>query len=173
MSRDLAGRKILVSGGSSGLGAAIAVACAQDGAAVAAIGRDKAKLDELAAATGVTPIVADVGDPAAARAAVESAATALGGLDGLVINAGLMLHSLIGDGLDEDWDAIVRVNILGMLHITSAAIPHLRAADACRPLRDRLARIRSRCRPGLLGLRRDEGGAAAADGGPAPRVGGG
>ena len=39
-----------------------------------------------------------------------------------------MLHSLIGDGLDEDWDAIVRVNILGMLHITSAAIPHLRAA---------------------------------------------
>ena len=39
-----------------------------------------------------------------------------------------MLHSLVGDGLDEDWDAIVRVNILGMLHITSAALPHLRAA---------------------------------------------
>ena len=39
-----------------------------------------------------------------------------------------MLHSLIGDGLDEDWDAIVRVNILGMLHVTSAALPYLRAA---------------------------------------------
>jgi NADP-dependent 3-hydroxy acid dehydrogenase YdfG len=131
---ELAGRRILISGGSSGLGGAIAVACARAGAAVAAIGRDRGKLDELAAATGVTPVVADVADPAAARAAVESAATALGGLDGVVINAGLMLHSLIGDGLDEDWDAIVRVNILGMLHITSAAIPHLRAAtlaDLC------------------------------------------
>ena len=45
-----------------------------------------------------------------------------------------MLHSLVGDGLDEDWDAIVRVNILGMLHVTSAALPHLRAAtlaDLC------------------------------------------
>ena len=128
MTRELAGRRILVSGGSSGLGAAIAVACARDGAAVAVIGRDSHKLDELAAASGVTPVVADIADPAAARAAVESATAALGGLDGLVNNAGLMLHSLIGDGLDEDWDAIVRVNILGMLHITSAAIPYLRAA---------------------------------------------
>lgn len=128
MTEHLAGRRILVSGGSSGLGAAIAVACVRDGAAVAAIGRDTGKLDALAATAGVTPIVADVADPAAARAAVEASAAALGGLDGLVVNAGLMLHSLIGDGLDEDWDAIVRVNILGMLHITSAAIPYLRDA---------------------------------------------
>jgi NADP-dependent 3-hydroxy acid dehydrogenase YdfG len=125
---QLAGRRILVSGGSSGLGAAIAVACARDGAAVAAIGRDSGKLDALAAAAGVTPIVADIADPVAARAAVESSAAALGGLDGLVNNAGLMLHSLVGDGLAEDWDAIVRVNILGMLHVTSAALPFLRDA---------------------------------------------
>ena len=39
-----------------------------------------------------------------------------------------MLHSLVGDGLEDDWEAIVRVNILGMLHVTSAALPHLRAA---------------------------------------------
>jgi len=129
VSGRLQGRRILVSGGSSGLGAAIATACAEDGAAVAAIGRDRGKLDALAATTGVTPVVADVGDPAAARAAVESAAESLGGLDGLVVNAGLMLHSLVADGLDEDWDAIVRVNILGMLHVTSAALPHLRAAS--------------------------------------------
>ena len=108
MSRDLAGRRILVSGGSSGLGAAIAAACAQDGAAVAAIGRDKGKLDELAAATGVIPIVADV------------ARSGCGARCGRVCGhrarwarrprhqRGLMLHSLIGDGLDEDWDAIVR-----------------------------------------------------------------
>jgi NADP-dependent 3-hydroxy acid dehydrogenase YdfG len=134
MSGRLEGRRILVSGGSSGLGAAIAVACAEDGAAVAALGRDSGKLDALATASGVTPIVADVGDPVAARAAVESAAASLGGIDGLVVNAGLMLHSLIGDGLVEDWDAIVRVNILGMLHITSAALPYLREAplaDLC------------------------------------------
>jgi NADP-dependent 3-hydroxy acid dehydrogenase YdfG len=128
MTGQLAGRRILVSGGSSGLGAAIAVACARDGAAVAAIGRDSGKLDALAAAAGVTPIVADIADPVAARAAVESSAAALGGLDGLVNNAGLMLHSLVGDGLAEDWDAIVRVNILGMLHVTSAALPFLRDA---------------------------------------------
>jgi len=128
MTGQLAGRRILVSGGSSGLGAAIAVACARDGAAVAAIGRDSAKLDELAAAAGVLPVVADIADPVAADSAVASAAAALGGLDGLVNNAGLMLHSLIGDGLVEDWDAIVRVNILGMLHVTSAALPYLREA---------------------------------------------
>lgn len=123
----LSGRRILITGGSSGLGAALAAACARDGAAVAVVGRNQERLDAVAATAGVTAIAGDVGDPASARGAVEEAAAALGGLDAVVNNAGLMLHSLVGDGLDEDWDAIVRANVLGTLHVTSAALPYLRA----------------------------------------------
>jgi NADP-dependent 3-hydroxy acid dehydrogenase YdfG len=124
----LAGRRVLITGGSSGLGAALAAACAQDGAAVAVVGRNRERLDATADAAGVTAIAADVGDAASARSAVEEAAAALGGLDAVVNNAGLMLHSLVGDGLDDDWDAIMRANVLGTLHVTSAALPYLRAA---------------------------------------------
>jgi NADP-dependent 3-hydroxy acid dehydrogenase YdfG len=127
VSGGLDGRRILITGASSGLGAALAVACARDGASVAVVGRDRRRLEAVAAAAQATALVADIGEPAAARGAVEAAAAALGGLDGLVNNAGLMLHSLVADGLDEDWDAIVRANLLGTLHVTSAALPWLRA----------------------------------------------
>jgi NADP-dependent 3-hydroxy acid dehydrogenase YdfG len=126
MTGELAGRRILITGGSSGLGAALAVACVQDGASVAVIGRDRARLDLLAGETGATAIAVDIGDAHAVRDAVGHAAATLGGLDGLVNNAGLMLHSLVADGLHSDWDAIVRANVLGMLHVTGAAIEHLR-----------------------------------------------
>ena len=75
--------------------------------------------------------MADVGDAEAAQGAVAEAAERLGGLDVLVNNAGLMLHSPVGAGFVEDWDRSYRANVLGMLHVTHAALPHLRAsADA-------------------------------------------
>jgi clavulanate-9-aldehyde reducatase len=126
---DLSGRRVVITGGSSGLGAALAAACAASGARVAVIGRSQERLNAVAEATGASAFVGDIGDPAAATAAVEAAATALGGIDAFVNNAGLMLHSHVSAGLAEDWEQIFRANVLGMLHVTSAAIPHLRAAD--------------------------------------------
>ncbi len=124
----LAGRRLLITGGSTGLGAALATACAGAGAAVAIVARRVERLQPVAAATGAHAIVADIGNPAAAAAAVEEAVARLGGLDGLVNNAGVMLHSPVGAGYAGDWDEIFRVNVLGMLHVTHAALPHLRAA---------------------------------------------
>ena len=121
----LAGRRILVTGGSSGLGAALAAACADAGAHVAIVARGRDRLDEVAGATGALAVVADVGDAEAAQGAVAEAAKRLGGLDVLVNNAGLMLHS---PGFVEDWDRSYRANVLGMLHVTHAALPHLRAS---------------------------------------------
>ena len=128
MSGVLAGRRVLITGGSSGLGAALAAVCAEEGAAVAVIGRDSDRLRGVSEATGAFAITGDIGDPGAAGEAVGAAAAELGGIDALVNNAGLMLHSLIGSGLHEDWEQIMRVNVLGMLHVTNAALPHLRAA---------------------------------------------
>ena len=124
----LAGRRVLVTGGSSGLGAALAAACADAGAHVAIVARGRDRLDEVAGATGALAVVADVGDAEAAQGAVAEAAERLGGLDVLVNNAGLMLHSPVGAGFVEDWDRSYRANVLGMLHVTHAALPHLRAS---------------------------------------------
>ncbi len=127
----LAGRRILITGGSSGLGAALAAACTEAGALVAVVARGRDRLDEVAAATGAQPVVADIGDPGAAAAAVEAVVGTLGGLDVVVNNAGVMLHSPVGAGFAEDWERSFRANVLGMLHVTHAALPHLRAsADA-------------------------------------------
>ena len=128
-SAPLAGRRILVTGGSTGLGAALAAACARDGAAVGIVARNGARLEEVAAATGAVSVACDIGDPLAAAGAVGTIVERLGGLDGLVNNAGVMLHSPVGAGYVEDWEQIFRVNVLGMLHVTHAALPHLRAAQ--------------------------------------------
>lgn len=128
-STALAGRRILVAGASTGLGAATVALCADAGARVGAIARTHQTLADVARATGATAVAADLGDPASATDAVAHIATELGGLDALVITAGVMLHSLIGDGRADDWEASYRANVLGTLHVAGAAIPHLRAAE--------------------------------------------
>lgn len=124
----LHGRRILVTGGSTGLGAALAVACRRAGASVGILARSAERLGAVADATGAVGVAADVGDPDAASRAVEEIAARLGGLDGLVNNAGVMLHSPVGAGYARDWEEILRINVLGTLHVTHAALPHLRAA---------------------------------------------
>jgi NADP-dependent 3-hydroxy acid dehydrogenase YdfG len=124
----LAGRRILITGGSTGLGAALAAACTAAGASVAIVARGRDKLEAVAEATGALAFPADLGEQEAAGEAVASAAARLGGLDGLVLNAGVMLHSPIGAGIAEDWSEILRINVLGTLYVTHAALPHLRAA---------------------------------------------
>jgi NADP-dependent 3-hydroxy acid dehydrogenase YdfG len=138
MTKALAGTVALVTGASSGIGAATASALAAEGAAVALLARRAERLDELKAeieATGGTARVtrADVTDADQVVAAVAAVVDSLGRLDILVNNAGLLR---IGDAADAslaDWDDLVSVNVSGVLYATRAALPHLIAAAADSP----------------------------------------
>jgi 3-oxoacyl-[acyl-carrier protein] reductase len=120
----------IVTGGSQGIGFAIAEALLKRGMKVAITGRDAGRLDaaaqRLAAGDCVLRLAGDVGDAKAARALVDQAAAAFGGLDVLVNNAGVGLFGNVSDFPVEDWDRLVATNVSGVFYCTRAAIPHLR-----------------------------------------------
>jgi clavulanate-9-aldehyde reducatase len=127
----LEGRRAVVTGASAGIGAATAEALAKEGAAVALGARRKERLDELAgrisdAGGSAHAFEVDIGEEGAARAFVEAAAEAMGGLDILINNAGLMLLGPVEGADSEDWRRMVDVNVLGLLYCTQAALPLLR-----------------------------------------------
>jgi 3-oxoacyl-[acyl-carrier protein] reductase len=130
---NLAGKKALVTGGSRGIGAAIALALAENGAEVALTFQHAAERAQAVVASieqlgrrGVA-IKADSADPAAIKRSVEEAVGALGGLDILVNNAGIALYNTIADFKLADIDALLDVNVRGPVLATQAAIPHLGA----------------------------------------------
>jgi NADP-dependent 3-hydroxy acid dehydrogenase YdfG len=130
----------LVTGASSGIGAATARALAGEGAAVALVARRRDRLEELAAgirADGGTALVvtADITDRQQAADAVESVITDLGRLDTVVNNAGLMHVGPAAEASLDDWDAMLEINVRGLLHLTRAALPHLVRAAADSPRR--------------------------------------
>jgi NADP-dependent 3-hydroxy acid dehydrogenase YdfG len=132
MAGRLGGTVALVTGASSGIGEATAVALAGEGARVALVARRRERLDALAARIGGGAIVieADVTDADQAAAAVATAVEAGGRLDVVVNNAGVMLLGPAVDAPIEEWDRMVAVNVQGVLHTTHAALPHLlRAAE--------------------------------------------
>lgn len=133
MTGRLDGTAALVTGASSGIGEATAVALAAEGAAVAVVARRRDRLEQLAArleADGARVLVleADVTDEAQARDAVERTVAELGRLDTLVNNAGVMLLGPATEAPLEEWQRMVDLNLTGLLSCTHAALPHLRAA---------------------------------------------
>ncbi|HEY2141505.1 MAG TPA: SDR family NAD(P)-dependent oxidoreductase [Solirubrobacteraceae bacterium] len=130
MSRSLDGRIALVTGASSGIGAATARALAAQGVAVALVARRVDRLEELAGeirASGGTAVAleSDITERSAAESVVQRAVDELGGLDILVNNAGVMLLGPVLDAPVEEWARMVEINILGLLYCTKAAVPHL------------------------------------------------
>lgn len=123
----LTGRRLLVTGASSGIGRAIATAAAEEGASLALLARSEQDLRDLAEVLPGEHVVVpcDVRDLDAAAAAVETAADALGGLDGVVNSAGVVRPEDILEADPEGWRAMFEVNVLGLLAVTKAAVARM------------------------------------------------
>lgn len=125
--RRLEGQAILVTGGSRGIGRAVALRAAAEGARVgvnyrSASAEAEAVVGEIVAAGGVAVALAgDVSQAAAAQALVETAREKLGGLDGLVNNAGIVRDNLLLGMEEEEWTAVLATNLTGMFHCCQAA----------------------------------------------------
>jgi NADP-dependent 3-hydroxy acid dehydrogenase YdfG len=133
MADRLDGTVALVTGASSGIGAATGRALAAEGATVALVARRKQRLDELAAGISAAGgrahvIEADIADQEQAAMAVEQTAGEFGRLDTVINNAGVMLLGPAVDAPLEEWDRMVTVNVQGLLYVAHAALPHLLAA---------------------------------------------
>jgi NADP-dependent 3-hydroxy acid dehydrogenase YdfG len=134
----LDGGVALVTGASSGIGAATARALAERGAAIALVGRRRDRLDGVAnevADLGAKAVVleGDLTDPERVEDMVQATIDRLGRLDILVNNAGIMLLGTALHTTTEDWDRMVALNVSAMLHVTHAAVPYLIDAAVTSP----------------------------------------
>jgi len=125
--RPLEGKVALVTGASSGIGEATAIALAEAGAAVAIGARRRDRLDALAAklrdgGARVLQLDLDVTDESQCQAAVSRTREELGGLDVLVNNAGVMLLGTIAGADTEDWRRMISTNVLGVMYMSHAAV---------------------------------------------------
>jgi NAD(P)-dependent dehydrogenase (short-subunit alcohol dehydrogenase family) len=127
----LAGRRAIVTGGSKGLGFAIAQELVGEGAHVAICSRNEEEVQAAAAQLGGSVYAqrADVTDPEQIRDFVARAADALGGIDALVNNAGRAHPGTFETLTDEDWIADLDVKLLSMIRCSREVLPHLRKTD--------------------------------------------
>ncbi|MPV48499.1 SDR family oxidoreductase [Pseudactinotalea sp. HY160] len=135
MSAEFAGLVAVVTGGASGIGAAIADALADRGARVAVLDLNP---DASAPSTDHAPhaphthrgYTADVGDDASVRAAIAAVAEEFGGIDIVINNAGIGAQGTIETNDDDEWHRVWDINVLGMVRVARAALPHLRRSAA-------------------------------------------
>jgi len=121
--RRLGGTVALVTGASSGIGAATARSLAAEGAVVVVAARRKDRLDELVAQ--VAAVEADVTDRQQAVGLVDGVVTDHGRLDIVVNNAGVMLNGPIEGAPLDEWERMVDLNLKGLLYVAHASVPHL------------------------------------------------
>jgi NAD(P)-dependent dehydrogenase (short-subunit alcohol dehydrogenase family) len=127
---ELQGKRIAVTGAFGALGAAMVQGAVAAGARVAAIDRAAAPASGMANVTAIGGV--DLADAVAAKTAIDAAAKALGGLDGLVNIAGTFRWETLADGSADTWDLLYRVNLRTAVAASQAAIPHLIASRAGR-----------------------------------------
>jgi NADP-dependent 3-hydroxy acid dehydrogenase YdfG len=129
---SLDGRVAVVTGASSGIGAATAQRLAADGASVALLARRADRLDALTATLGdrALSVPVDVTDPDAVDAAAALVQERLGAADLVVANAGVMLPAPFPEGRREEWERMLSLNVLGVLDTARAFLPGLLAAAA-------------------------------------------
>jgi NAD(P)-dependent dehydrogenase (short-subunit alcohol dehydrogenase family) len=128
----LAGKRAVITGGDSGIGRAVAIAYAREGADVLIAylneEEDAAEVAELVEDAGRKCVLVpgDLADPAHCRAVIDRAAAEFGGIDVLVSNAAFqMTHSDLGEISDEEWDYTFRLNVGAYFYLIKAALPYL------------------------------------------------
>jgi NAD(P)-dependent dehydrogenase (short-subunit alcohol dehydrogenase family) len=121
-------RVVLVTGGGTGIGAAVARALGAAGDRVVICGRREAPLRAVAGETGAHVVVADVSTPEGVATVVDDTVAAFGRLDGLVLNHGIIHVGGIADLTPEQWDQTLRVNLTSPFLLVRAALPHLLAS---------------------------------------------
>ena len=127
------GRVAIVTGASQGIGETIARDLAEEGARAVCVDVQKDKLEAVAAAIGAAggqaeARIVDVGDHAAVQAVVDAVVAALGRVDFLVNNAGITRDTLLMRMKEEDWDAVLRVNLKGTFNFSKAVLRPMMAA---------------------------------------------
>jgi NADP-dependent 3-hydroxy acid dehydrogenase YdfG len=132
---ELEGKVIAITGASSGIGEATALACVAAGASVSLAARRTERIDALAEQINgsggkAIAIETDVTDEAQANAFVTQTDEQLGGLYGLINNAGVMLLGAVTGAPTEQWRQMLDVNCLGLLYCTHAALPLMGAAGS-------------------------------------------
>ena len=123
---DFTGFSAVVTGGARGIGEAVARGLCTAGATVTILDRDDGS-DVAASLPGCRFAEVDVRDPEAVTRAIDAAAEAQGGLDGLVNNAGTGPPRLLDATTEADWDLVLDVNLKGMFNCTRTATPHFKA----------------------------------------------
>jgi meso-butanediol dehydrogenase / (S,S)-butanediol dehydrogenase / diacetyl reductase len=118
-------RAVIVTGAGTGIGAAVVRRLASGGASVVLAGRRRAPLERVAATTGQTFVVADASTEEGVERIVTATVEAHGGIDGLVLNAGVMLPGTVAEASVDDWRATVDINLTGPFLLARAALPHL------------------------------------------------
>jgi NAD(P)-dependent dehydrogenase (short-subunit alcohol dehydrogenase family) len=121
---DYAGVRLLVTGGASGIGQAVAIDALGRGAIVSILDRDIS-----GAPVDVFSFQADVTDERSTSEAVRAAADAMAGIDVLVNNAGIGAQGTVETNSFDEWRRVFDVNVLGMVRVTRAALPYLRESD--------------------------------------------
>jgi len=128
MSGPLDGRRALLTGGTSGIGAALVDRLTADGARVVFTGRDRQRGTEVADRSGATFVAADVRDEAAIDRSVDLAVEQLGGLDALVCVAGVIVDLTLTQTSPEDWQTLIDVNLTAPYLYSRRCLPLLREA---------------------------------------------
>jgi NAD(P)-dependent dehydrogenase (short-subunit alcohol dehydrogenase family) len=129
-SQRLAGRRILITGGASGIGRATAELFVKEGGRVALLDREESDVRAVAATIGSLAVIADVTDGPGVRQGVQHAAAGLSGLDGLVNAAGVAGGQLLAETDEKQWRRVLDVNLTGPLLVTQAALAFLLVAGS-------------------------------------------
>ncbi len=126
--RILEGKRALITGGTSGIGAATAELFVQHGARVAIVGRDHQRGQALQRSLNVDFVACDVTQAAAVSAMVQQVVQRLGSIDVLFNNAGIINFGSVVDAEIDEWDALMATNVRGVFLVSRAVLPHMIAA---------------------------------------------